>query len=263
MQYSDKFALLTKALSHPKGFSRLLKESIKEFGTNELLRLANGFRTDKGIPHHNYVRVYHALFHEERKAIKSFCEIGLLCHKYQNGLASHANDNIYDDAPSLKMWSLYFPNAKIIGFDLQAFKASDDDQYITIQGDQSKRHDLDKILEEESELHVVLDDALHASYHQQLTFAHLFPHLSPGGYYIIEDLRFQPYGHERDDVPKTVDLLRELRLTGKWNSPVATSEERHHIEGSLASIEFYDSLQNRRLADPLLLNDSLAIIRKR
>jgi hypothetical protein len=38
---------------------------------------------------------------------------------------------------------------------------------------------------------IIIDDASHASYHQQLAFKTLWKQLAPGGLYIIEDLHWQ------------------------------------------------------------------------
>jgi len=42
------------------------------------------------------------------------------------------------------------------------------------------------------DLDIIIDDASHASHHQQNAFLTLFPKLRSGGLYIIEDLRWQP-----------------------------------------------------------------------
>jgi len=48
------------------------------------------------------------------------------------------------------------------------------------------------------ELDIIIDDASHASHHQQKGFLELFPKLKSGGLYIIEDLRWQPKGMEKE-----------------------------------------------------------------
>lgn len=255
--------LLLRVIAHPNAFGRLVKDSIGEFGRNELLYLANRFHTDKGIPHHNYVRVYNALFHDKREHIKTFCELGLLCHKYQNGIPGTKSRVVYKDTPSLRMWKAYFPRAKIIGFDLQEFKRPDGCRLVVIQGDQKRRCDLSKIIAEEKVLDVVLDDALHASEHQQVSFSFLFPHVKSGGYYVIEDLKFQPEKYEKSTIPRTYELLKKLQNNGKWHSPKATQQEKEYVEKNVESVQFFDSLYCREPSDSLAMNESLAIIRKK
>ena len=68
-------------------------------------------------------------------------------------------------------------------------------------------------------LDIVLDDASHASHHQQYGFLELFPRLAPGGLYIIEDLRWQPPALERTDFVKTADLFQGYLNTGAFAHP--------------------------------------------
>jgi hypothetical protein len=58
------------------------------------------------------------------------------------------------------------------------------------------------------EFDIILDDASHASHHQQNAFLELFPKLTSGGIYIIEDLRWQPEAYERPGITKTAELFR-------------------------------------------------------
>ena len=71
---------------------------------------------------------------------------------------------------------------------------------VIYRGDASKREDLTKFGKLFSPFDVVLDDASHASHHQQITLATLFPFLKSGGMYIIEDLHWQPKELEQDCV---------------------------------------------------------------
>ena len=48
---------------------------------------------------------------------------------------------------------------------------------------------------------MIIDDASHASYDQQLGFAKLFEAVEPGGFYVLEDLHWQPPTYE-DSLPK-------------------------------------------------------------
>ena len=55
---------------------------------------------------------------------------------------------------------------------------------------------------------IIIDDASHASHHQQNAFLELFARLKPGGLYIIEDLRWQPETYERPGITKSAALFR-------------------------------------------------------
>ena len=90
------------------------------------------------------------------------------------------------------MWRQYFPEAQIVGFDIKDFEDPAGQNIKIIKGDQKLRKDLIKISNYSSEIDVIIDDALHASEHQQISLSFLFKYLKPGGLYFIEDLNYQP-----------------------------------------------------------------------
>jgi hypothetical protein len=47
-----------------------------------------------------------------------------------------------------------------------------------------------------------------------------------------------------DGCRKTIDYLNELKITGKWSSPVARKEEQEILENAVQSVSFYDSMVN-------------------
>lgn len=55
---------------------------------------------------------------------------------------------------------------------------------------------------------IAIDDASHASHHQQNAFLEVFPRLESGGLYVIEDLRWQPDTYEQPGITKTAALFR-------------------------------------------------------
>ncbi|MCX2933911.1 class I SAM-dependent methyltransferase [Mycobacterium sp. CVI_P3] len=104
---------------------------------------------------------------------------------------------------SLKGWYEYFPHAKIFGYDIVDGHRFDNDRVVTFVGDQSDRRDLERFVEfSGGEFDVIIDDGSHRAMHQQVSLAYLFPHLKPGGQYIIEDMHV---------APNTVRLLRGMQ----------------------------------------------------
>jgi hypothetical protein len=258
------FRLTKNILGGPAPFYRYLRYCVKQYESNELLGIANRFGTDKGLPGHGYARIYDAFLRKFRDASINLCEIGLLHIKHQgedffDRLHSGDLKEIYDIAPSLDMWEEYFPNGRIIGFDIVKFDRRDK-KSIIIKGDQSSRDDLGRIVEIEPEFDVIIDDALHASQHQQITFSFLFKYLKPGGVYFIEDLHWQPEEFESEEVPKTIEVLRHFVNTRKWISPVSESPETRLIERELDEVYFFDSLKDANIKKS---SDALAVITKR
>lgn len=61
-------------------------------------------------------------------------------------------------------------------------------------GNQGSSVDLDRVLQTAAEVgtsafDLIIDDGSHLNEHQRSTLLHMFPHLAPGGVYIIEDLQ--------------------------------------------------------------------------
>lgn len=242
--------------------------TLKQFSApiDDLTRLANRLGSDKGDQHydrHNYTRVYSALFAPLREQPLRLLEIGLL-HILAKEWADRSKRSMGTTsatrAPSLEMWSAYFPNATIFGFDINDFSSVQIERCKIVRGDMGSREDLTKLVNERNgPFDIIIDDASHASHHQQIALGFLFPYLNPGGLYIIEDLTYQPSDLERNDIPKTLEILRRAALTSSFHTPVMTDEERLYLQREVDEIALFDSLcPNRTLGS----RDALAVIRK-
>jgi hypothetical protein len=171
-----------------------------------LTDLANKYKTDKGTQfgeRHGYTEAYDGLFAARRQERIRLLEIGLRHDPYYV-------DVDHSTSPSLEMWLEYFPRAEIIGLDIEDFSGLRKNRLTIMQGDQGSPGDLRRVAAAVGPLDIVIDDGSHASFHQQLTFVHLFPCLRPGGMYVFEDLHFQPPRLESilPSVPKTRDVFR-------------------------------------------------------
>jgi hypothetical protein len=233
---------------------------------DDLTALANLHRSDKGdlwFQRHNYTRVYNALFENIRDRPLRFLELGLL-HRadrsWINVAARESGGAIGHRAPSLEMWSSYFPRASIVGFDINEFPGVSVPRCTILQGDMANRDDLARLTRDGVPFDVILDDASHASHHQQIAFGFLFRALSPGGMYIIEDLNFQPSEVEKPDAVKTKAILRDWWRTGRIQSPYMTPEEQTYLDDHIERVEFFDSAVRGNLD---LFSGALAVIWKR
>lgn len=256
MKAKKALRLLQKILTSPRAFAVYLGHCLKQYRYNDLIRFAIEEVTDKGVLGHNYVRVYDFFMRSHRGSIEYVCEVGLLRHVAQRS----STQQVHPDAPSLRMWRKYLPNAHLVGFDVKEFEHPHDKNCTIIQGDQSSREDLQKIVDHHSGYDVIIDDARHASPHQQITLSFLFPHVRSGGIYFIEDLNTQRAEFERDDVPKTIELLKKLQTTGVWSSPLSTPEEKKALETQVKEIHFFESLKGPNL---IVDADALAAIVKK
>jgi hypothetical protein len=91
---------------------------------------------------------------------------------------------------SLEMWRSYFgPQATIFGIDIKpsCAEVADPPNQVRI-GSQADPQFLASVVAEMGPPDIILDDGSHVASHQRASLRALWPELSPGGLYIIEDL---------------------------------------------------------------------------
>lgn len=244
----------------------LRKQRLSIRRLDELTALADKFGSDKGTlsEAHGYTRVYSRLFEKLKDRTIVLLEIGLHRFEVDRRRVGYGEGKpaMSHKAPSLQMWHEFFPRAKIFGFDIDDFSAVSIDRCTILRGDVASPDDLKRLTDRiGEEIDIVIDDASHASHHQQIALGHIFPSVRPGGVYVIEDLGFQPYeyGLEKDGAPKTRDLLRDLQVNGTFKSPFLSEDQRLAIEKTVGGVQLFDSL-SMRITDA---TDSLAVLRKK
>ena len=170
-----------------------------------LTELADKYGSDKGSTKHRYTELYHLLFAPYRNRAIRFMEMGLLIGGPEHG---ESEDRTTDDLPSVRMWLEYFSKAHITGLDVSDFAWFEHERFDFIRCDMDKRENIARAVADKPEFDIIIDDASHASHHQQYAFLELFDKLSSGGIYIIEDLRWQPPPYERKGITKTAALFQ-------------------------------------------------------
>lgn len=90
---------------------------------------------------------------------------------------------------SLRMWKSYFPRAHIIGVDFNPdCRGHAQDRIEVVIASQDDASQLEPLAQRVGGFDVVVDDASHINHLTRASFEILFPHLKPGGFYIMEDL---------------------------------------------------------------------------
>ena len=139
--------------------------------------LAMVFGTDKNLGHY-YTQHYGKHFKKYRfKKIKLF-EIGV-----------GGYDRPEFGGHSLRMWKKYFPFGKIVSLDIYDKSQLQENRIKIYQGSQVNPEILDKIVAENGEFDLIIDDGSHINEHIITSFKYLFPKLKMGGIYVIEDLQ--------------------------------------------------------------------------
>lgn len=163
--------------------------------------LAVAFGSDKWGGVHWYTQHYERHFAPLRDAPVRLLEIGI---------------GGYDDpragGGSLRMWQRYFRRGLIHGLDVHE-KRLDEPRIRTIKGDQSDGAFLDRLGAGLGGLDIVIDDGSHVNAHVLASFAALFPHVRPGGWYVIEDLQtsyWPSYGGGPSGPGTTMGLIGAL-----------------------------------------------------
>lgn len=147
----------------------------------DLDALARLHGTDKSSYGHGYARLYQRHFASRRPTVRKLLEIGV------GGTSSGRGYETTEGGQSLRLWSDYFPNAEIVGIDINS-KAISEPRIRFEQGDQSDQDFLRALIEKYGPFDIVIDDGSHVGKHIIASFAALWSAVIPGGMYVIEDL---------------------------------------------------------------------------
>lgn len=176
----------------------------------------------------HYLPIYDRLFgHYAGRPVK-FLEIGVLA------------------GGSMHMWRTYFgPLATIFGIDINPDCAGYGGLAGQVRiGSQDDPDFLRAVVAEMGGVDIVLDDGSHIASHQRASFDVLFPLLSDGGLYVIEDLHTSYWPDYEGGLKRSgtgieflkdkIDALHEQYFTIGANMPERMAP--------IASIQFFDSI---------------------
>jgi hypothetical protein len=188
------------------------------------------YNTDKGSSSssggHCYSEFYDRWFSPIKEKVTDICEIGVW-----NGC-------------SLKAFEEYFPNANILGLDLEDKSYLNSNRIKTLQLDQGNIDQLSETFKllnlQNRKFDFILDDGSHDIEHQQLTFGKFFPLVKPGGFYIIEDigssyfnLEQNLYGYKTTQTKinnNTIQFLNQRPFSSIWISTENLNYINEHVD---------------------------------
>jgi predicted O-methyltransferase YrrM len=211
-----RFLLVSVALvifAGSAAFGFQAQAPVYDFG--DLTRLADKYGTDKGSSWHKYTEVYAYFFAPMRNDARKILEIGV-----ENGA-------------SLKMFRDYFPKATIYGIDIEDSSRLNSARIRTFVANQEDVNQLRKFIEAcGSDFDLILDDGGHSMPQQQVSLGFLFPHVKPGGYYIVEDVHTSViggYGADQDGRNTTLRMIENFIRTGKLVSKYMANEQTQYL----------------------------------
>ena len=146
---------------------------------SELCELSRSYGCDKGGRHliagdtcHEYTIAYHERWKDRRASVRRLLEVGV------------------NHGASLRMWQDYFPNAEIIGLDIDPRTMFQEGRIRTFLCDQSNAASLYKVMNQlgDDKFDIIIDDGSHEPASQILTAQVLMPYLKKDGEYYIEDV---------------------------------------------------------------------------
>ena len=143
----------------------------------QLERLARKHGTDKQGDH-SYVQHYARHLQPFRRRPIRLLEIGI--GGYQEPTAG---------GPSLRMWKDYFPLGTIVGLDIVDKSALAQDRIHIEVGSQDDPAVIERLARSYGGFDIVIDDGSHVNAHVLRSFELLFPAVTTGGLYVIEDLQ--------------------------------------------------------------------------
>jgi hypothetical protein len=147
---------------------------------------------------------------------------------------------------SLDMWREFFgPDAILFGIDINPDCARSDGKSASVRiGSQDDREFLRGVVKEMGQLDIVLDDGSHIASHQRASFEALFPLLSEGGLYIIEDLHTSYYPHMGGGWKRKgsgIEFLKD-RVDEMHRHYIEAGQNISDLLPPIESIQFYDSI---------------------
>lgn len=204
---------------------------------------------------HGYAKIYEKFFEENRFNNINFVEIG-----------------VYEGS-SAKVWREYFTQADIFMldiFDKEQLLKNVDVNFMKV--DAGSETDLEKVLDaiesktQRREIDILVDDGSHFQHDQMKSLGFLYPFISKGGYYVIEDIcreerlatGSQWWGNSKESRGKWNDWggYKSVRTDEEWMagkemdlSASTDATIKKFIEKNIFDSKFLTSEQNKYITE--------------
>lgn len=136
----------------------------------DVTTICEKYDTDKNRGEFPHSKMYDKLFAPFQDKSISLLEIGI------------------NRGGSVRVWEEYFSEASLYAIDVRLRCSQEASARTTVDMvDQSNADALRAYAEKRGDFDIIIDDGSHMTGHQILTFETLWPHLTPGGIYVVED----------------------------------------------------------------------------
>lgn len=190
--------------------------------TSFLTDLFDKFGSDKGSaqtgghpypwPPHSYSDIYELVLYPSRESVEVFIECGIGTNKPEKKSSMGEGGK---PGASLRAWNSFFPNAEIIGCDIDESILFNEDRIRTFQCDQTSPESISRFKESaglnDETVDIIIDDGLHEFDAGVVFFNNTIDLLKVNGSYFIEDVR-------QDDAIRYVEYFSQQKYqVYLWN----------------------------------------------
>jgi len=175
---------ITKSLSVFASRS-LIAELCDSYGSDKGTATGNN-RFVSGWQYHDYASIYEMFFGSIRFEVKSVLEVGIGTNDPEIPSSMGVTGS---PGASLRVWEDYFPDAEVIGIDIDDKILFKEGRITTFQCDQTDPISIGKFFKNchVKSFDIIIDDGLHTQEAASVFFENAWGRLEPYGMYFIED----------------------------------------------------------------------------
>lgn len=146
---------------------------------------------------------------------------------------------------SLEMWRYYFPEATIVGIDINPNCKQHEQEGINVRiGDQTDENFLQSLIDEFGTFDLIIDDGSHHVAHVNKTFQFLFPKLADDGIYFIEDTHAAYWDSHGGSInaPESINNVSKGMIDSINADHARGQKEPDYFTRNIKCMSVYDSI---------------------
>jgi trans-aconitate methyltransferase len=177
-----------------------------------------------------YTPLYEILFSGIRDRPLKILEIGIgtMLPDAVSTMRGYAPED-YRPGASLRVWRDYFPNAQVYGIDMQWDCMFSEERIQTFQLDSSNPLEVAEWKRQNPDLFfdVLIEDGSHSDVTQLRSLAQWWDRVTPGGFYITEDLNLGCLQHHSPHVVREIVGNVPIFFAGLKNNQLVIKKTKH------------------------------------